>query len=222
MKYLTKISWLLIAFALLTLAACGGGTSVTPTVDSAPVFTQIAQTALAMQTGTALAVPPTPTATNTPETKLTPETTNTPLITDTPLPGTPSATPLVLNTPKATSQQACDNLDPNIIDVTVIDNTEISPGASFVKTWGLKNLGPCTWNLDYVLIFSYGNAIEDTNWDKVKPVHFPDLVVPGDTMNISITLTAPSKAGTYRGVFRLQNDNGFNFGPEFWVQIVVK
>ena len=222
MKHLIKISWLLIAFALLTLAACGGGTSATPTADAAPVFTQIALTALALQTETALAASPTPTATNTPKAELTPKVTNEPLITDTPLPGTPSATPLVLKTPRATSQQACDNPDSNIIDVTIPDNTEISSGASFVKTWGFKNLGPCTWNQDYVLIFSYGSATEDTKWDKVKPVNFPDVIAPGDTMNISVNLTAPSDAGTYRGVFRLQNDKGFNFGPEFWVQIVVK
>jgi Ig-like domain from next to BRCA1 gene len=220
MKNLARISWLLIAFILLALSACGGGSAAaTPTGDTASIYTQIASTALALQTQTALAVP---TATNTPQASPTLKATNTPLITDTPLPGTPSATPLTLKTPKITSQASCDNFDPNIIDVTIADNTEILPGDSFIKTWRFKNLGPCTWNEDYKLIYSYGNVNGDTDWSKVRPVNFPNLVVPGDTVEISITLTAPSEAGTYRGVFRLQNDKGFNFGIEFWVQIVVK
>jgi hypothetical protein len=219
MKYLIKISWLLIAFALLTLAACGGGTSVTPTVDSAPVFTQIAQTALAMQAETALAVPPTPTVTNTPEAELTPKVTNTPLITDTPLPGTPSVTPLVLNTPKATTQQACDNME-GVADVTYPDGTEVPAGASFTKTWRIKNLGPCTWNQDYSLKFGWGG--EGTNWNTVQPVYLLDKVLPGETVEISVTLTAPTTSGEYVAAFRLQNDSGFNFGPVQTVDIQVK
>ena len=104
MKRLTKISWLLIALTLLGLSACGGGSAAaTPTVDTALIFTQIASTALALQTQTVLAMP---TATSTPQISATPQKTNTPLITDTPLPGTvsASATPLPLNTPLATSQ----------------------------------------------------------------------------------------------------------------------
>jgi len=221
MKYPAKISWLLLA--LLALVACGGsGTSATPTADSAAVFTQIAQTAIAMQTQTALAATSTPTATSTPDPNSTPEATNTPLITDTPSAGAASATPLTLNTPRPTTQSTCDNVDPNITDVTVPDNTEISAGASFVKTWGFKNLGPCTWDQDYLMVFSYDSVNGDTDWDQVPSVHFPDLIETGDTMELSITLTAPDEAGTYRGVYRLQNNDGYNFGPEFWVQIVVK
>jgi hypothetical protein len=219
MQHFTKIVWLLMAFSLLALSACGGGAASMATVDTAPIYTKIASTALALQTQTALFLP---TATNTPQTSPTLKATNTPLFTDTPLPGTPSATALALKTPKATSQAGCDNFDPYIIDVTIPDNTEILPGDSFDKTWRFKNLGPCTWNQDYKLIFSYDNVNGKTKWSNAKPVYFPNLVAPGETMEISITLTAPSEKGTYRGVFRLQNDNDFNFGTEFWVQILVK
>jgi next-to-BRCA1 protein 1 len=219
MYHLKDISGFLMAFSLLALSACGGGAATTPTVDTALIYTQIASTALALQTQTALAVPM---VTDTPQATPTLEAINSAPITDTPLPSTPSATAVALNTPKAPTQASCDAIDPNIIDVTVPDNTEYSPGDSFLKTWGIKNLGPCTWNENYKLIFSYDNVDGDTNWGDLKPVNFPDLIVPGDTMEISIKLTAPSKAGTYRGVFRLQNDKGFNFGIEFWVQIVVK
>ena len=81
---MTRSPWipgLLIALSLLTLSACGGGAAVKPTVDTAPIYTQIASTALALQTQTVLARPP---ATNTPQVSPTPEATNTPLITDYP------------------------------------------------------------------------------------------------------------------------------------------
>jgi len=222
MKRFAKIPWLLIALLLSILVACGGGnTAPTPTTDTGPVFTQIAETALAIQTQTAAAVSPSPTFTNTLEATLTPQATNTPLITDTPLPGeVATATPLVLATAVKTQSAACDNFA-NAVDVTVPDNAEIPAGTSFVKTWAFTNIGPCDWNQDYTLIFSYDNVDGATGWNKVQPVHFPDTIVPGDTMDISVTLTAPSDPGTYRGVFRLQNDKGYPFGIEFWVQIVV-
>lgn len=227
MKQTRKMMYLLTAVVMLALAACGGkGATPTPTTDAGPVFTQLAMTAIYMQTETAQAIPPTETATNTPDAATTPEPTNTPLITDTPGAGTPSATQAAVNTPQATArpttQASCDNVDPNITDVTIPDNTEVPAGASFVKTWGIKNLGPCTWDEDYTLIFSYDSANGATGWSKVPTVHFPDQVKPGETMNISIDLPAPDEPGTYRGVYRLQNSKGFNFGPEFWVQVVVK
>jgi hypothetical protein len=219
MQRLRIVSGLLMIVILTSLSACGRGAAGSPTVDAAPIYTQMASTALALQTQTALAAP---TATNTPQASPTLNATNAPQLTDTPQPGTPSATPLASHTPKVTSQAGCDNFDPNILDVTIPDNTEIAPGDSFIKTWRFKNLGPCTWDQDYKLIFSYDNVSGDTKWNEVRPVFFPNLVKPGETMEISVTLTAPKKPGTYRGVFRLQNNNNFNFGIEFWVQIIVK
>ena len=220
MKHFTKISWLLIAFALLTLAACGGGgAAATPTVDTAPIITQIALTALALQTQTAMAIPPTQAITNTPKASATPETTNTPLITGTPLPGAPSATPLALNTPKATLQAGCDNMV-GVTDVTIPDGYAAASGEVMVKTWRVKNLGPCTWNQDYLLVFGWGG--QGTNWNTTKSVNLSDVVLPGDTIDISVTLTAPTDSGEYAAAFRLQNDNGFNFGPAQTIDIKVK
>ena len=219
MKRLTKIPWLLMALTLFGLSACGGGkAAATPTVDSAPVFTQIAGTALALQTQTVLAMP---SATSTPQISPTTQTTNTPLITDTPLSGTASATPLTLNTPLATTQKSCDNMA-YVADVTIPDGYVAAHGESMKKTWTVKNLGPCTWNQDYVLIFGWGG--QGTNWNTTKPVALSKLVAPGETIDISVDLSAPSTKGEYVGVFKLQNDKGFNFPPgqQVTIDIVVK
>jgi len=219
MKRLGKIIWLLVAFTVLGVSACGGGTGTAkPTDDSAAVFTQIASTALALQTQTILSMP---TATSTPPATLTAQSTNTPLITDTPLPGTASAAPLASNTPLATNQTSCDNMA-YVADVTIPDGYVAARGETMKKTWTLKNLGPCTWNQDYVLIFGWGG--QGTNWNTIKPVNLSNVVKPGDTIDVSVTLSAPSTPGEYVGVFKLQNVKGFNFPPgqQVTIDIVVK
>jgi len=225
MKRLKKIAWLLIALPLLGLSACGGGSAAaTPTVDSAPVFTQIASTALALQTQTVLAMP---TATSTPQVSPASETTNTPLITDTPLPGASStlapatATPLSLNTPLATTQASCDNMA-YVADVTIPDGYVAARGETMKKTWTLKNLGPCTWTQGYKLIYGWGG--QGTDWNTTQPVNLSKVVAQGETIDVTVTLTAPSAAGEYVAVFKLQNDKGFNFPPgqQVTIDIVVK
>ncbi|HGJ66308.1 TPA: hypothetical protein ENS27_13160, partial [bacterium] len=40
-----------------------------------------------------------------------------------------------------------------VADVTVPDGTSFAPGAAFIKTWRLKNIGTCTWTGKYGLSF---------------------------------------------------------------------
>jgi hypothetical protein len=223
LKQLKKISGLMTAISLLTLAACGGGAVATATVDTAPIYTEIASTALALQTQTALSKP---TATNTPQVSPTQPITNPPLITDTPssidtpLPGTPSATTAASKTPlKTTSQASCDNMQ-GVADVTIPDGYIASPGELMYKTWSIKNLGPCVWNKDYALAFAYGGS--GTNWDTAKPVNLKSTVQPGEIVEITISLEAPAKKGEYGAYFRMENDKGFFFGNVVWISIQVQ
>ncbi len=209
MKRPIKMSWLVMALALLALPACGGGGALGPTatVDTGPIFTEIASTALALQTQTVLAIP---TNTNTPPASPTPQATNTPEFTETPLPGSPSATALAVNTPLSNTQDSCDNLQ-YIADVTIPDGYSASPGEEMDKTWSVENLGPCTWNENYALVYAYGG--EGTSWNSIKPQRLGKVVAPGEKVNITITLRAPSDHGDYGAYFILQNDKGVNFPP---------
>ena len=215
MSRITKITWLGMVLLFLGLAACGGAA---PTPDPALAMTQIWQTVEVAQAQTALAASPTPRMTDTPAVSPTPESTNTPLITSTPLSGIPSFTPggsVSLGTQSA----VCDNAV-GVADVTYPDGSEVPAGESFIKTWRVKNLGPCTWSTKYRLIFGWGGA--GTTWSKTPSTAFTASVLPGETIEISVTLTAPTTAGNYSASFRLQNDNGYNFGPAQTVVIVVK
>jgi hypothetical protein len=98
-----KIAWLLMAFPLLVMSACNGTSpTVAPTIDTAPIFTQVAVTAWALQTQTAQAAPTQamPTVANTPQPTPIPQATDTLQSTPTPLPTSIStATLAVVNDP---------------------------------------------------------------------------------------------------------------------------
>jgi hypothetical protein len=219
MTRLMKTSWLLMALLLLGLTACGGNATAVPTTDPNLVYTQIWQTVEAAQTETALVMPPTEMPTSTLEPSPTLEMTNTPLITDTSQPGAPTNTPFSLPTAVTTQQTSCDNAT-FIADVTIPDGTVVKDDTGFVKTWSVKNTGPCTWDQDYKLVFGWGGV--GTNWNTAAAVYFTEVVLPGESLEISISLLAPDKPGNYAAAFRLQNDKGFNFGPSLTVVVEVK
>ena len=109
-----------------------------------------------------------------------------------------------------------------IQDVTVLDDTRFSPGEKFTKTWRLSNAGTCIWTTKYALVFVDGDQMSGQS---SQP--FASEIIPGQTADFSIDLTAPASAGTYRGNWMLQNDLGERFGlgldadKPFWVQISV-
>ena len=216
MRHISKITAMIFLVLPLLLSACG---SSTPTQDPAAIKTQAAQTVEAYLTMTAVAAPASPTITPTAFTSMviteTPRPTNTPLITDTP---SVTNTPFINPTLPRTPQYSCDQYT-FIDDITIPDGAKVQPGTTFVKTWRIKNTGTCTWTTSYQLIFGYGGA--GTDWNKTPPTNFPNEVAPGGLMDISVTLTAPTAAGTYGAYFRPRNDRSTTFGEFMWVFITV-
>lgn len=109
-----------------------------------------------------------------------------------------------------------------IADVTVPDGTIFNPGTTFSKTWRLKNVGTCTWTTSYMLVFDSGDQMGGPG-----SVNLPMTVTPGQTVDITINLTAPSAGGSYRGYWKFQNASGIRFGigadgtKSWWVDIDV-
>jgi hypothetical protein len=142
-----------------------------------------------------------------------------PLPTLTPYPTyTPNATlaPVLTSTPKAlptATPQPCNQA--SFISETVPDNTQYASGVEFTKSWRLKNIGTCTWNPNYKLIFFSGDQLSGPN-----SVKLDDYVAPGEKIDVLINLEAPSKSGTYTGFWKLQADDGFKFA-QVYVQIKV-
>lgn len=133
----------------------------------------------------------------------------------TPIPST--STPL----PTATAVSYCDWIT-FVKDVTIADGTKFAPGETFIKTWRLKNRGTCTWTSDYMLVFTSGDSMGSTT-----AVRLPGNVAPGQTVDVSVMLTAPNKRGDYIGYWMLRNPSGVLFGygdkvnQAFYVDIAV-
>jgi hypothetical protein len=110
-----------------------------------------------------------------------------------------------------------------VVDVSVPDGSSFAPSTAFTKTWRFTNIGTCTWTTAYRLVFDHDNAMSGPASQPLTT----GTVAPGQMVDISVNLTAPSVAGHYRGYWLLQNSSGVRFGygaqanTAFWVDINV-
>jgi len=101
----------------------------------------------------------------------------------------PTAGPVFATiTPNIPPTAVCDQAT-FINDVTIPDGTATAPGASFKKTWRLKNTGTCTWS-GYTLVFDSGESMAPV----IDPI---GTVAPGQEVDVSVTFTAPTAPGDY-------------------------
>ena len=116
----------------------------------------------------------------------------------------------------------CNNKIRSISDITFPDGTEVAPNTYFRKTWRMKNGGTCVWNEGYTMIFTGGDGMSGAS-----AVKMPKKVYPGEYVELSIDLRAPTIPGIYRGNFMLRDDLGYTFGygsyanTAFWVEVKV-
>ena len=212
-----RLSAVVLLGALL-LAACNfpGAAPATPTSDLQAVVAAT-QTALAAQATEPPSASPSP-AETTAVSPGTDQASQTPEASSTPLP--PSATP--------TSAAATETQQPDCQDAarfeseTIPDKTAFQPGEKFSKIWRLRNVGTCTWNNGYRLVFFEGDQMGGQD-EAPLTVN----VRPDEMLEIKVELTAPDKVGAYKGNWKLRNAAGKLFGlgssatAPFWVDITV-
>ncbi|GAP14391.1 CARDB domain-containing protein [Longilinea arvoryzae] len=182
--------FIVLVAAALVLAACAP--AATPTPDPAEIRTQVAGTVQAGLTQTAAAAP-TSTPTNTPEPTFTP-TVSTP-------------TSSVTNTPAATIT-ATHAAAPDMAEVVgVTASATYTPGQEFKVTWTVKNTGTNTWASNYqVRCFTTAYCFNGSS------TAFGREVKPGEQIDLTITLKAPSTTGDHTTLWVLTNASGVNFG----------
>jgi hypothetical protein len=105
-----------------------------------------------------------------------------------------------------------------IEDVTVPDNTVMSRGQKFTKTWRFLNNGKCNWS-GYTIAFFAGDRMESPD-----SVPVPNAEA-GKTVDVSVELTAPSIDGSYTGFYVLKNNQGetlpIGIEQAFWLKILI-
>ena len=191
--------------AVFVLSACGGGDAgATPTLSVEQIQTLAVMTYQAQLTQTALVQP-----------------TFTPEPTDTPVPIPSFAEPTTASDVVATSTTAsgqsssCYGLS-YVKDVTIPDNTEVTPGQSFTKTWLVSNTGTCAWEVGFVFNVVAGDAMGGT------AVTLNQAVEPGRQYEFSVPMVAPTnKTGELKGTWRLSDADGNFFGDGVYVLVDV-
>ncbi|MGE5248658.1 MAG: NBR1-Ig-like domain-containing protein [Bacteroidota bacterium] len=99
-------------------------------------------------------------------------------------------------------------------DVTVPDNTVMTPGQAFTKTWRVQNSGTCAWAAGYKFSLIGGDAMGAQALTLSQPVE------AGATYEISVPMTAPaSGTGTISGTWRMADASGVFFGDALTVII---
>jgi len=132
------------------------------------------------------------------------------------IPPVPTPTPFpTAVVPPTPAPVACYDGMEYVEDVTVPDGTEMSPGQNFDKIWRIRNIGTCTWNSTYWLVFVQGDRMDGNN--EVVDYSVP----PGQTYDMIIDQKAPDSPGTYQGVWQMVNGNNVPFGERVYVEITV-
>jgi len=115
----------------------------------------------------------------------------------------------------ATATPVCQYNASFVADVTIPDRTHLAPGAEFVKTWRVRNTGPCDWGGGFQFVFVDGERMGSPQAVDVPPTFI------GGAVDISVHLTAPDQPGTYRSRWRMRAPDGHFFGDRPFVLISV-
>lgn len=127
--------------------------------------------------------------------------------------------PRTLEPARPTNEPDCTNSAAFVTDVTIPDDTPITAGTPFTKTWRISNTGTCIWGSDYTL-----THYSDERMSAPASVPLP-LTYPGQTADISVDLVAPNSPGKRRGNFVIKNPAGLimkvNEDSRLWLIINV-
>ncbi len=130
---------------------------------------------------------------------------------------TPSPTPTTEAEDEAEDEEE-DNCDDAayVADITVPDGTTFAPGASFAKTWRIKNTGTCDWDAGYQLAFVGGDQLGAASG--VNVVATP----AGAEVDVTVNMFATAEGGTFTGRWQVRNPDGEFIGETLTVVIKVE
>jgi hypothetical protein len=203
------------------LTACNMPSNTTPEPQDDPnlIYTAAAQTVSAQLTLAATGGLATPTSQTPVDSQATP---TAPAQGATATQAPTTASQVTATTAPTQESTPCDRAS-FVEDVTYKDGTEVAPGATFVKTWKLRNTGSCTWNSSYSVVFVSGDSLGAPASVQLTS----GSVTPGQEIEVSVAMKAPDTPKDYEGRWRLRNSSNEVFGvgsdgnSDFWVKVKV-
>jgi len=103
-----------------------------------------------------------------------------------------------------------------VADITLTDGTIVQQGVRMLKTWRVRNTGVEKWEAGTRLVNVGGDNLGAPSNGFDVP-----LASPGETVNISISVTMPKIPGRYTSYWRLTTPSSNRFGHRFWITCVV-
>jgi hypothetical protein len=88
------------------------------------------------------------------------------------------------------------------------DYATFAPGTAFKMTWTIRNVGKATWTRSYQLRFFANNPLGGP-----AAVNFSKEVPPGETIDLTVDMIAPTTPGDYHSIWVLTSDKTGNFYP---------
>jgi hypothetical protein len=106
------------------------------------------------------------------------------------------------------------------VSETIPDGTSIQAGSVFTKTWTLRNSGSSTWrkSCNHKFAFDGGERFGAPEYTELGD---SEAIAPGQNKTWSLTMTAPTTTGRYRGYWRMDRYGTGRFGHRVWVDINV-
>ncbi|HSH03621.1 MAG TPA: NBR1-Ig-like domain-containing protein [Anaerolineae bacterium] len=105
-------------------------------------------------------------------------------------------------------------------NITISRGSVVEPGASFIKTWRVRNNGETSWGRGFSIVAVSNNGFPFTG----RLSHPLPEVAPGEDTLVSIPLVAPTEPRdqNYVSMWRMHDDHGIPFGDSFWVEIKIE
>ncbi len=101
-----------------------------------------------------------------------------------------------------------------VADLSVPDGTVIKAGEKFRKTWRIRNVGTTVWQRGYELV-------SDGQMKSAATVALP-AANPGEDVDVSVDLVAPTKGGPQRSTWEPRSITGEFFDTALYAEIEVQ
>ena len=95
-------------------------------------------------------------------------------------------------------------------DVTIPDGSIMKPGEPFTKTWRLRNTGTVSWRGRFLSRVGVGDGV---SMPKSPPKVEISDTGPGETVDISVKMVAPTSQGQTKVTFKMTDEFGQLYFP---------